>query len=70
MTIGFLTRRAGTPRSCVAALLLCVVLPSASAAAADTSPPVKLALFEFELEDQSAGASLTEESQADTDLLK
>jgi hypothetical protein len=70
MTIGFLTRRAGTPRSCVAALLLCAVLPSASPAAADTLTPVKLALFDFELEDQSAGASLAQESQADTDLLK
>jgi hypothetical protein len=68
MRIGFLTRRASPPRSCLAALLLCVVLPSAFAA--DTSPLVKLALFDFELEDQSAGASLTEVSQADTDLLK
>lgn len=70
MRVGFPTRRVGTPRSCVAALLLCVVLPSAFAAAADTSSRVKLALFDFELEDQSAGAPLMQESQADTDLLK
>jgi Protein of unknown function (DUF2380) len=50
-------RRRATSLS-LATLLLCATLLSAFHASADTSPPVKLALFDFELEDFSAGASL------------
>jgi uncharacterized protein DUF2380 len=70
MKIGFLARRDRTPQSRVAALLLCAVLSPALAAGAASSPPAKLAIFDFELEDLSAGASPTDESQADAVLLK
>jgi opacity protein-like surface antigen len=56
--------------ACFAASLVCAVLLSASSASADTSPPVKLAVFEFELEDFSAGAALLPANPADSEQLK
>src|SRR5216683_5895706 len=53
-----------------ATLLSCAALLPLLAAGADTPPPVKLAIFDFELEDFSAGGSPAGESPADTDLLK
>jgi hypothetical protein len=54
----------------VAALMSCAALLPALAASADTSPQVKLALFDFELEDFSAGASLLPANPADSEQLK
>jgi uncharacterized protein DUF2380 len=64
---GFLARSGRAPLFCVAALLSCAALPHAFA---DTSLPVKLAVFDFELDDLSAGAPLADETPADTTLLK
>jgi Protein of unknown function (DUF2380) len=50
--------------------LACAVLPPALPARADTSPPVKLAVFDFELEDFSAGAALLPANPADAEQLK
>ncbi len=58
MTIRFLSHGGRAPSFSAGALLLCAILLSAFAARADTSPPLKLALFDFELEDFSAGASV------------
>ncbi|MGO8908653.1 MAG: DUF3280 domain-containing protein [Bradyrhizobium sp.] len=44
-------------------------MPPASSASADTSPPVKLAVFDFELEDFSAGGSLLPANPADAEQL-
>ncbi|MCI0735644.1 MAG: DUF3280 domain-containing protein [Beijerinckiaceae bacterium] len=52
------------------AMLLCATLLSAFAAKAGASPPVKLALFDFELEDFSAGGSLPAGSPADAAQLQ
>ena len=49
--------------------MLTVLLP-APAARADTSAPVKLAVFEFELEDFSGGASILPANPADAEQLK
>lgn len=54
----------------VRALPLCAGLLLAFAASADTSNPIKLALFDFELEDFSAGAAFTGDSPADAARLK
>jgi Protein of unknown function (DUF2380) len=56
--------------ACFITSLLCAVLLSALPARADTSPPVKLAVFDFELEDFSAGAALLPANPADTEQLK
>jgi hypothetical protein len=53
-----------------ATLMSCAALWPALAASADTSPQVKLALFDFELEDFSAGASLLPANPADSEQLK
>jgi hypothetical protein len=53
-----------------ATLLSCAALLPALSASADTSPPVKLAMFDFELEDFSAGASLLPANPADSEQLK
>jgi hypothetical protein len=51
-------------------LLFCAGLLPAFHTSAEMPPPVKLATFDFELEDFSAGAQLTGESPADTTQLK
>jgi hypothetical protein len=51
-------------------MLLCTALPPASTAGADAPAPVKIAIFDFELEDFSAGASITAGSPADAAELK
>jgi Protein of unknown function (DUF2380) len=56
--------------ACFVASLVGAVLLFASAASADTSPPVKLAVFDFELEDFSAGAALLPANPADSEQLK
>ncbi len=53
-----------------ATLLSCAALLPLLAASADTSPPVKLAIFDFELEDFSAGASLLPANPTDSEQLK
>lgn len=62
---GTVARRTGTRRTFVTASLLCaallVELPAAAAPA-----PIKLAIFDFELEDSSAGAAATGETPSDT----
>jgi hypothetical protein len=50
--------------------LACAILLAAPPARADTSPPVKLAVFDFELEDFSAGAALLPANPADFEQLK
>jgi Protein of unknown function (DUF2380) len=63
-----LPKAAGGMLRCV--LLICAVVLPAFPASADTSPPVKLAVFEFELEDFSAGAALLPANPADSEQLK
>jgi Protein of unknown function (DUF2380) len=70
MKIGFLSRRGRAPFFSVGALLICAILLTAFAASAGTSPPLKLAIFDFELEDLSAGASLAAGDPADSEQLK
>ena len=53
----------------VAVLLLCAVSLTVLPAGAATSVPIKIAIFDFELEDFSAGASTTGESPSDTKQL-
>ncbi|MGH6857179.1 MAG: DUF3280 domain-containing protein, partial [Methylocella sp.] len=48
----------------------CAALLPAFVTSANTPPPVKLAIFDFELEDFSAGGQLIGESPADTAQLK
>jgi hypothetical protein len=49
--------------------LLCAALLAALPAGAATTAPIKLALFDFELEDFSAGASSTGETPSDAEKL-
>jgi hypothetical protein len=70
MTIVFLSRRGRALSFSAGALLLCATLLPAFAASAGTSPPLKLALFDFELEDFSAGGSLLATNPADSETLK
>ena len=70
MKIGFLSRRGRAPSFSAGALLLCATLLAAFAASAGTSPSLKLAIFDFELEDFSAGASLAAGNQDDSGQLK
>lgn len=65
MKAGLLSRCGRTPSFSARALLFCAIVLTASAASAGTSPPVKLAMFDFELEDFSAGASLAAGNPAD-----
>jgi hypothetical protein len=53
----------------VAMSLLCAAWLAALPVSADTSTPIKLAMFDFELEDLSAGASSTGETPHDSDRL-
>lgn len=70
MKVGFLLRRGRAPSFSVGAFLLCAILPTGFAASAGTSPPIKLAIFDFELEDFSAGASLAAGNSDDSEQLK
>src|SRR5471032_2635143 len=67
MQIGLIARRVRATRCFFGVLLLCAALLPAAARSADAPSPVKLAIFDFELEDLSAGPG---ESPADTLLLK
>jgi hypothetical protein len=53
-------------RCTITAALCCSAIPFAALASDGTAAPVKLAVFEFELEDLSAGAGVTGQSGADT----
>jgi hypothetical protein len=53
-------------RRTVAASALCAAMLAAFAAGAATAGPISLALFDFELEDFSAGATATGDAPADT----
>ncbi len=70
MKIGFLSRRGPALPFSSSALLLCASLLLTFAASADNSPPLKLALFDFELEDFSAGGSLLAGNPADSEKLQ
>ncbi|MGH6867412.1 MAG: DUF2380 domain-containing protein, partial [Methylocella sp.] len=70
MKIGFPARRGRASFLSAGAFLFCGALLPAFDTSAETSPPVKLALFDFELEDFSAGGQLIGESPADTAQLK
>jgi len=65
MNIAFLVARGCAVSISFATLILCAASLLAFPASADTSPPIKLAVFDFELEDFSAGASLTAASPSD-----
>jgi hypothetical protein len=64
-----IAHRIGARSKSVAASLLCAALLAALPASAATSAPVKLALFDFELEDFSAGASSAGETPSDAEQL-
>ncbi|MGH6837367.1 MAG: DUF3280 domain-containing protein [Methylocella sp.] len=70
MKIGYLARRGRAALFSAGALLFCAALLPAFVTSAGTLPPVKLAIFEFELQDFSAGGQLIGESPADTAQLK
>ncbi|MGH6810898.1 MAG: DUF3280 domain-containing protein [Methylocella sp.] len=70
MKTGFPTRRGRASLFSVGGLLFCAALLPAFVSSADTPPPVKLAIFDFELEDFSAGGQLIGENPADTAQLK
>ncbi len=70
MKIGFVSRRVQALSFCTGAVLFCATLLPAFAANAGTSPPLKLAVFNFELEDFSAGASLPAGNSNDSEQLK
>jgi hypothetical protein len=70
MKVGFLSRRGHAPSFPARGLVLYAILLTAFAASAGTSPPLKLAIFDFELEDFSAGASLPAGDPADSEQLK
>lgn len=53
--------RVGLAKGAIAALAAVAVVASAALAAPAASPPVKIAVFDFELEDASPAASLPEE---------
>jgi hypothetical protein len=63
------THRIGAWTKAVATSLLCAALLAAPPVRAATSAPIKLALFDFELEDFSAGASSPGATPADTEQL-
>ncbi|MGH6822492.1 MAG: DUF3280 domain-containing protein [Methylocella sp.] len=70
MKVGFLAPRSRAALFFTGALLFCAALLPAFVTSANTPPPVKLAIFDFELEDFSAGGQLIGESPADTAHLK
>jgi hypothetical protein len=67
MQIGLIARGVRATRCFFGVSLLCAALLPAAARSAGAPSPVKLAIFDFELEDLSAGPG---ESPADTLLLK
>ncbi|MGH6795458.1 MAG: DUF3280 domain-containing protein, partial [Methylocella sp.] len=70
MNFGLLAHRGPTSLCAIGAFLFCAASLPAFATSAGTPPPVKLAIFAFELEDFSAGGQLIGESPADTAQLK
>ena len=66
---GNAARRTGAQLKSLAASLLCAALLAALPASAALSAPIKLAVFDFELEDTSAGASSAGEAPSDTETL-
>jgi len=70
MNIDVRARRGGALLPPIGAAISCVILTSAFPAGADTPAPVKIAIFDFELEDFSAGGGLIAESPEDSAQLK
>lgn len=70
MTIGFPARRGRVSPLSVGVVLFCAALTPAFATSAETPPPVKIAIFDFELEDYSAGNELIGETPDDAAQLK
>jgi hypothetical protein len=66
---GNIAHRIGAGPKSVAASLLCATVLAALPASAATSTPTKLAIFDVELEDFSAGASSAGETRSDTEQL-
>jgi Protein of unknown function (DUF2380) len=66
---GNIAHRIDARSKSLATALLCATLLAALPASAATSAPIKLATFDFELEDFSAGASSAGETPSDTDQL-
>lgn len=64
-----IVHRIGARSKFVATSLLCAVLLAALPADGATSAPITLAVFDFELEDFSAGASSAGETPSDTEQL-
>lgn len=69
MNIDVRARRGWAPAP-IGALLACAILAQVSPAGADAPAPVKIAIFDFELEDFSAGGGLIGESPEDSAQLK
>lgn len=65
-----ITCRTDARSKSVATSLLCAALLAALPATAATPAPIRIAIFDFELEDFSAGASFTGETPADTSQLR
>jgi hypothetical protein len=70
MEIAFLSRRGRALSFYSGALLFCASLLLTFAVRADNSPPLKLALFDFELEDFSAGGAVLAGNPADSEKLQ
>ncbi|HET6376309.1 MAG TPA: DUF3280 domain-containing protein [Methylocella sp.] len=70
MNCGFIARLGRAPFFTASALLFCAALLPAFSTRAVASRPLKLAVFDFELEDFSAGGALLPESAADLEQLK
>lgn len=68
--VGFFALRGRAASLSVGALVICAALLPAFPADSGTSSPIKLAVFDFELEDFSAGAALTAGSAADAAQLR
>lgn len=64
------TRRIKARRSSAGAVLLCAACVAAFPAQAPSSAPIKLAMFDFELEDFTDRPSPTGEAPSDTEQLK
>jgi hypothetical protein len=69
MNTAALLQRIGRPATVLVALLLCPATQPSLAADAPAAP-IKLAVFDFELEDGSAGASITADQPADDGYMK
>ena len=67
--IADIVHRAGKRGKSIAATLLCAASLIALPASAATPAPIMIAIFDFELEDFSAGASSTGESPSDAKQL-